>query len=208
MDVSNVIAGSTDRALLAAVAGGDQAALGVLYDRHAELALGLACRIVEDRAVGEEIVQEAFVALWRRAGGYRPERGEPRSWLLSIVRQQAIERLRGAAEQRVDLDASAPASEAGEGDGWAAAGRIEGAQIAAALAELPAEQREPIELAFFGGLTSLEIAASTRQPVGTVRGRVRQGLLRLGRELRGLSGSPARARLRPSPLLAASPPAR
>jgi RNA polymerase sigma-70 factor (ECF subfamily) len=179
---------------MTALAAGDQAALGRLYDRYGGRALGLALRIVGDRGLAEEIVQDAFVSVWRRAATYRPERGEPCSWLLSIVHHRAIDRMRGSgAAGRGDLDLSA-LTLAADGDVWAeTARRLERAEIAAALAALPVEQREPIELAFFGGLTHVEIAASTRLPLGTVKGRVRLGLTRLRGHLQRRDESPSRA---------------
>ncbi len=150
-------AARTDAALLAAIAGGDQAALGELYDRYAALALGLANQIVRDRGVAEEVVQDAFVAAWRRANTFQPERGEARSWLLSIVHHRAIDRLRGAGA-RVRLE-----------------------ELDLALATEPVEA---IELAFFGGLTHAEVAERTGQPLGTIKGRMRLGLRRLRNELR------------------------
>jgi RNA polymerase sigma-70 factor (ECF subfamily) len=182
-------AARTDAALLAAVAGGDQAALGELYDRYAAFALGLANQIVRDRGVAEEVVQDAFVAAWRRASTFQPERGEARSWLLSIVHHRAIDRLRGASArvrlEELDLAlATEPADDEG-GDVWrTVANELDRAAIVAALAALPPEQREAIELAFFGGLTHAEVAERTGQPLGTIKGRMRLGLRRLRSELR------------------------
>ncbi|HZQ99961.1 MAG TPA: sigma-70 family RNA polymerase sigma factor [Chloroflexota bacterium] len=182
-------AARTDAALLAAIAGGDQAALGELYDRHAALALGLANQIVRDRGVAEEVVQDAFVAAWRRANTFQPERGEARSWLLSIVHHRAIDRLRGAGArvrlEELDLAlATEPVDDEGA-DVWrTVANKLDRAAIVAALAALPPEQREAIELAFFGGLTHAEVAERTGQPLGTIKGRMRLGLRRLRNELR------------------------
>jgi len=131
--------------------------------------------------VAEEVVQDAFVAAWRRAATYQPERGEPRSWLLSIVHHRAIDRLRaGAADRsaRVDVElasALAPAEDA-LAPLWS---RLDRAEIDRALRTLPGEQREAIELAFFAGLTHSEVAERTGQPLGTVKGRIRLGLARL-----------------------------
>ena len=171
----------SDRELVARIARGDEAALGWLYDRYAGLALGLARRVVGDSGVAEEVVQDAFVAAWRRAATYHSDRGEPRSWLLSIVHHRAIDRLRsGAADRiaRVDVElaaALAPAEDA-LAPLWTRLDRVE---IVDALGTLPCEQREAIELAFFGGLTHVEVAERTGQPLGTVKGRIRLGLARL-----------------------------
>jgi RNA polymerase sigma-70 factor (ECF subfamily) len=170
-----------DRALVARIAEGDQAALGQLYDRHAALALGLARRIVRDHGVAEEVVQDAFVAAWRRAATYRPDRGEPRTWLLSIVHHRAIDRVRAAAGGRLvhadeDLASTLAAPEDALEPLWT---QLDRAEIVTALATLPREQREAIELAFFGGLSHVEVAERTGQPLGTVKGRIRLGLMRL-----------------------------
>ena len=131
--------------------------------------------------MAEEVVQDAFVAAWRRAGTYHPDRGEPRAWLLSIVHHRAIDRVRsGAAARiaRVDVEvagALAPAEDA-LAPLWTQLDRDE---IVQALRCLPGEQREAIELAFFGGLTHVEVADRTGQPLGTVKGRIRLGLTRL-----------------------------
>src|SRR5262245_29208951 len=171
----------SDHELVARIARGDEASLGFLYDRYAGLALGLARRIVQDPGVAEEVVQDAFVAAWRRAATYHPDRGEPRAWLLGIVHHRAIDRVRASAAARtarVDVElagALAPAADALE-PLWT---RLDRAEIVAALRSLPVEQREAIELAFFGGLTHVEVADRTGQPLGTVKGRIRLGLTRL-----------------------------
>lgn len=185
---------TSDRALLGAVATGDQAALGALYDRYAAPALGLAARVVQDRGAAEEVVQQSFVTIWRRAGTYRPEHGEPRAWLLSIVHHQAIDRRRGAgAAGRAVPERAALALASADGDAWTdAVRRLERPDIAAALAALPPEQREPIELAFFDGLTQVEVAARGRLPLSTVRGHLRLGLARLRGQLQRRDESSSR----------------
>jgi RNA polymerase sigma-70 factor (ECF subfamily) len=175
-----------DRALLEQIARGDTAALGVLYDRYGSLAFGLAMRILRDPGLAEEVVQDAFLNAWRRAASYRPDRGEPRTWLLSIVHHRAIDRLRGAAGQRSELDiadAPEPIDRADVwGETWAG---LEREAILSALAGLPEEQRVAIELAFFGGLTHAEVAERLGDPLGTVKGRIRLGLTKLRTVLQG-----------------------
>ena len=178
----------TDAELLAAMAAGDQAALGQLYDRYASMALGLAVQITRERGAAEEVVQDAFVAAWRRAATYQPERGEPRTWLLSIVHHRAIDRVRGGAararSEQLDIALAADTSDAADvwREAWAG---LEREEIAAALGKLPLEQREAIELAFFGGLSHPEVAERTGQPLGTIKGRIRLGLRRLRTVLQG-----------------------
>ena len=172
----------SDACLLAAIAAGDEAALGRFYDRHAAGALGLACRMVGDRRTAEEVVQDTFVAVWRRASTFSPARGEPRSWLLGIVHHRAVDRLRGraaaAATAELDLDAAVDLSDGV--DGWREVDTLLTREaIGHGLARLPAEQRLAVELAFFGGLTHVEVAERLRLPIGTVKGRVRLALRRL-----------------------------
>jgi RNA polymerase sigma-70 factor (ECF subfamily) len=177
----------SDQELLAAISRGDQAALGQLYDRYAATALGTAFRIVQDRAVAAEVVQDAFVAAWCRASSDEPERADAASWLLSIVHRHAIDRIRG----RVELDPEPIAAAADDSDLWPEPlSRRPRAEIVAALAALPGEQREAIELAFFGGLTHVEIAERTGQPSGTIKGRMRLGLLKLRTVLQGREVEP------------------
>jgi RNA polymerase sigma-70 factor (ECF subfamily) len=185
---------ATDQELMAAIAGGDQVALGQLYDRYGGLALGIATRVVQDRGVAEEVVQDAFVAAWRRAASYDPDRAEARTWLLSIVHHRAIDRIRGvaAAARRSEIDLEeVAAGTADESDVWRETwSRLEREEIVAALGTLPREQREVIELAFFGGLTHVEVAERTGQPLGTIKGRMRLGLLKLRTVLRGREVEP------------------
>jgi len=183
----------SDQELLAAISAGNQAALGQLYDRYAAMALGVAFRIVRDRGVAEEVVQDAFVAAWRRAPSYDPERAEARTWLLSIVHHRAIDRTRGlaVAARRAELDLDQATTTADQSDVWREAwGRLQRAEIVAALQGLPSEQREAIELAFFGGLTHLEVAERTGQPLGTIKGRMRLGLIKLRSLLRAREVEP------------------
>jgi RNA polymerase sigma-70 factor (ECF subfamily) len=168
---------ASDETLLAALSD-DVGALDLLYERHAPAAMGLAMRMLPDREAAEDVVQEAFVALWRHARSYAPARGSVRTWLLGIVHHRAIDRLRGrrpteALPEEVRAD---PA----ETDVWSqAAQRLDREEIRRALAALPAEQREAIELAYFSGFTQAQIASALGVPLGTVKGRLRLGLARL-----------------------------
>jgi RNA polymerase sigma-70 factor (ECF subfamily) len=159
-------------------------ALDTLYERHARAAFGLALRMVGDRETAEDVVQEAFLSLWRAAKSYQPGRASVRTWLLSIVHHRAIDRLRGRAPvaplpDELGPDTSTP-------DPWTlTAQRLDRAEIQQALAALPAEQREAIELAYFAGFTQAQIASMLRLPLGTVKGRLRLGLGRLRTVLQG-----------------------
>lgn len=174
------VAEADDARLLAAVATGDQAALGALYDRHAAAAMGLACRVVGDRRTAEEVVQDGFVAVWRRASTYDPARGAGRAWVLAIVHHRAIDRLRGRVATGLEVDILAAADTAAASDVWAEVdARLTGEAISAVLVHLSPEQRAAIELGFFGGFTHVEIAERLGAPLGTVKGRLRLGLARL-----------------------------
>jgi len=150
-----------------------------IYDLYAPLALGLATRMLSDRAAAEDVVQEAFVSMWRRADSYDPTRGSLRVWLLAIVRNRAIDRLRQAA--KAQPLASPPASPSAEDRDAldAVVLDMERKELREAFRSLPQAQRETIELAYFGGLKHVEIAQRMRVPLGTVKGRMRIGLEKL-----------------------------
>ena len=170
-----------DEMLFARVLQRDQAALTELYDRHGRAAYSLALRVVGNPETAEEVVQEAFMTLWRRAETYRPERGAPRSWLLTVVRNRAIDVLRGpgrAGPSLTPVTDDLPLAAPDDPEAEAMRG-VEGAAVRAALAGLPAEQREVVELAFFGGLAYPEVAERIGAPLGTVKSRMRLALHRL-----------------------------
>jgi len=171
-----------DEDLMALAHEGDTPAFAVVFDRHAGVAVSLAYRICGRRAVAEDVVQEAFLALWRSGARYDRARGSVRSWLLAIVRNRAIDVLRHeSATVRRDvhddgLSAALPARELTEAE---AERRSDARLVRGALEELPAEQRQVIELAYFGGFSHTEIAEMLELPAGTVKGRMRLGLGKL-----------------------------
>jgi RNA polymerase sigma-70 factor (ECF subfamily) len=170
----------SDEELLAGMGARDLGALDSLYARYGGAAFSLAYRITLNRETAEEVVQEAFFAAWRGAATFRPDRGTARSWLLGIIHHRAIDFVRGrkARGQTVPLDEQLPI--AGKDDLWASVQQIlDGEEIRRALATLPAEQRESIELAYFGGLTYPEIASRLGVPLGTIKSRLRLGLEKL-----------------------------
>jgi RNA polymerase sigma-70 factor (ECF subfamily) len=181
-----------DGLLAQRIRSGDRVALGEVYDRHASTAMAVALRIVADRELAEDLVHDAFVAVWQKIDRFDPARGSLRSWIVTIVRNRAIDRLRGTR----------PSIEIGEADErsllrsgpnptWDdAVARLGSAQLRAALAELPAEQRQAIELAYFGGHTYREIATLTGVPLGTANGRLRLALARLRELLHRSDASP------------------
>lgn len=170
-----------DLALIAGIAANDLAALGALYDRYRSAAFGLAVRITRDWSSAEDVVQEAFLGVWRGAARYDASRGGSRTWILTIVHHRAVDvvRRRRPASELPTSDSAPPASLVVP-DIWSeVAGHLDRETIVAGLATLRAGQREAIELAFFSGLTHAEIARQTGAPLGTVKSRVRLGLLAL-----------------------------
>lgn len=170
---------------------GHAAAFEVVYDRHAGAAFSLAYRMTGQRALAEDVVQEGFLALWRSGSRYDSNRGSVRSWILRIVHNRAIDALRrGAAAResaRVDDEGLAERLPAREWTDVEFARRNEAREIREALDGLPPEQSRVIELAYFGGLTHVEIASMLDLPVGTIKGRMRLGLAKL----RMVLGDPA-----------------
>ncbi|HSL84011.1 MAG TPA: sigma-70 family RNA polymerase sigma factor [Thermoanaerobaculia bacterium] len=176
-----------DLALVRAVAAGDQGAVAALWDRHAPVLLGLARRVLKDPADAEEVVQEAFLHLWRQAGRYDPSRASVPTWLALVTRSRAIDRLRTRGV--VDRAHAAAGKEAGpghaSGDGAARVLHAERAKrVRAELAAIPEEQRRVLELAFFEGLTQAEIAERIDIPLGTVKTRTLLAMKKLRTALR------------------------
>ncbi len=179
------IADAADRAVLARLADGELDALEDLYDRYKTMAYSIAYRITNDTTLAEDVVQDAFVGAWRNAACYIEGRGSVKTWLLSIVHHRAIDaiRRRRPTTELPDVDTPPPAALTGP-DVWAeVAAGLDAELVQAALAELSEVQREAIELAYFGGLTQQEIADRTATPLGTVKSRVRLGLLATRRRL-------------------------
>jgi RNA polymerase sigma-70 factor (ECF subfamily) len=178
MDPTRVAVTLPDSELAAALQRGEPRAVEALYDRYGRLAFGLASRMIMDRAAAEDVVQDAFISVWRNASTYDPSRGSLRGWLLSIVHHRAIDQLRGSAGRRSEapLDAMERLTPDAFAVESADADRIE---IRNGLAALPEAQRLTLELAYFGGLTHVEIALRMGVPLGTVKGRMRMGLEKL-----------------------------
>jgi RNA polymerase sigma-70 factor (ECF subfamily) len=169
------------------VAAGDAGAFRELFDIHAPAVLGMLGRMLRDRGLAEEVLQETFLQAWQQAGRYRPELASPRGWLLLIARSRALDRLRARASQARREEGMArdePGPRTVEPVGTADMEREESrSRVAAALAELPAEQRRAIELAFFEGLSHSRIAATLGAPLGTVKSRILLGMNKLRQRL-------------------------
>lgn len=182
------VVGGGDHELAVALAAGSQDALADLYDRYSGLAYGIALRVLGDPGRAEDAVQEAFLNVWNRAGTFDPERGSLRSWLLTAVRNRSIDYLRGrgAHERQEQVLEPVLATVGTQNDPWHEVSlSLERSAVREALASLPAEQRQAVELAYFGGYSQREIAGMTRVPLGTVKGRTRLALEKLSSYLRG-----------------------
>lgn len=176
---------SEDVDALDRLARGEESGLAELYDRYGRLAFALAYRVVGDVESAEEVVQEAFLSLWRRAETYRPDRGNVRGWLLTVVRNRAIDVLR-AREARPRTTAIGDLQLSASDDPVQAVLALSAATaVRAAVATLPNDQRTAIELAYFAGLPYPEIAARLGVPLGTIKSRLRLALERLRQQLTG-----------------------
>src|SRR2546423_15481970 len=178
-----------DEDLMQLVRKGESAAFEVVYQRHATAAFSLAYRMVGTRNAAEDVVQEAFLSLWRSGARYDRARGSVRTWVLGIVHNPAIDALRRSLvhdRRRASDEGLEERFEARERTDVEVARRDEAASVRAALDQLPAEQCKVIELAYFGGFTHSEIAEMLDAPVGTIKGRMRLGLEKLRGSLGGL----------------------
>jgi len=171
---------ATDEALIAGIAQQEADCLEQLYDRYRLLAFSLAFRVVQDRGRAEDVVQDAFISVWRKGGSYRTGRGSVRTWLTSIVRNRAIDLVRGGKDRNHDdeelllglHDDSPSVSDE-------VTARLDRDQVRAAMAALPSDQLQALSLAYFDGLSHSEIAERTALPLGTVKSRIRLGLHRM-----------------------------
>ena len=175
-----------DEDLLTLIERGDAEAFEAVYDRHSRVAYSLAFRLLGDRQSAEDLVQDAFLAVWRNASGYKPARGSVRNWILSIVHNRGVDRLRTLAAmsrrrealEQVELRRPDEPDAAALGIGRAMAG-----QLRQELSSLPGDQFEVLKLAYYGGFTHHEISEMLGLPLGTVKSRMRLGLERLRRGL-------------------------
>jgi RNA polymerase sigma factor (sigma-70 family) len=186
----------SDEAILAAIARKEIGAMEILYQRYHRVLYSLAYRIVVDHQVAEDLLQECFLAVWDSASSYVPQNGKVQSWLFSIIHHRAIDYLRSLQRRaafnettldEIDLDESAGSPDVRD-EGWLS---VQRAQVREALMGLRKEQRLVIELAYFQGWTHAEIAEGCHIPLGTVKARMRLGLLHLKRllERKGIDGS-------------------
>jgi RNA polymerase sigma factor (sigma-70 family) len=185
VDVTRELTHLSDEALVLLAARSEQLALAELYDRYGRPAYGLALRILRDETLAEDAVQEAFLAIWRTAPRYVPERGKASTWILTLVHRRAVDLVRREQRRRADSLETAPepgGRDAGE-EAWL---RLQRERVQAALKQLPDQQREALELAYYGGFTQSELAERLGQPLGTIKSRMFAGLA----QLRQLLGEP------------------
>ncbi len=174
----------TDKQLISAICTGSEAAIEMLYERYHRYAYALAYRILRDPVAAEDIVQDVFLSIWRKASSYQAQSGSVQSWIQAIVRNRSIDKIRASAHRdyqwtplQVENEQDPPSEEP---DVWEQAWQSEEHRIICEVMEqIPDEQRMVIELAYFGGLTHTEISEQYQIPLGTVKGRMRLGLQKM-----------------------------
>ena len=179
-----------DAELLRLIGAGDRSAFGEFYDRHANLMFSVACKILKDENEAEDVLQEVCLQIWEKARGFNPQLGKASSWAATLVRNKAIDRIRASQRRsRLAEQAGAEFAITNETSGTANEnihGFDKAKLIQSAITELPGEQRQAIELAFFSGLTQHEISEKLAEPLGTIKARIRRGLLKLRDQLEGV----------------------
>jgi RNA polymerase sigma-70 factor, ECF subfamily len=168
---------ATDSRLIERMANGDHDAFAGIYDRYASLVYAVAVRVLQDRMAAEDVVSDVFLQLWRSPGSFDEQRGKLASWLAVITRNRAVDALRKRRVEREDPLEDAPPAQIAIADDSHYAADFQKAQKL--MSALPAEQRRVLELAFLDGFTQSEISEKLGQPLGTVKSRIRNGLLAL-----------------------------
>jgi RNA polymerase sigma-70 factor, ECF subfamily len=171
--------------LLLQIAQGDQDAFARMYDLLSPRVFGLILRVLVDRSQSEEVLQEVFLEVWQSAGRFAPNRGQGRSWILTMAHRRAVDRVR-SAQASTDRDVRVGLRDldvAHDGVAEQVELKIEGERVATALSSLPEAQREALTLAYYGGYSQSEIAALVGAPLGTIKTRMRDGLSRLRAEM-------------------------
>jgi RNA polymerase sigma factor (sigma-70 family) len=167
----------SDEAVVALVARGEDTALGELYDRFGRIAYGLALRVVRDPTLAEDAVQDAFVDIWRSSGRFLPERAKASTWVMTFVHRRAVDVVRREQRRRTEPAEQQPvAGEPADEQVWL---RLQRERVQSALRKLPDQQREALELAYYGGFTQSELADRLGQPLGTIKSRMFSGLATL-----------------------------
>lgn len=178
-------AGDAAADLLVRVAGGDRQAFAELYDLLSSRVFGLILRVLVNRSQSEEVLQEVFLEIWQSAARFAPNRGQGRTWVLTIAHRRAVDRVR-ASQSSTERDARAGMRDldvAHDSVAEQVESRLDGERVVAALAALPGPQREALVLSYYGGYSQSEISVLTGAPLGTVKTRMRDGLSRLRSEM-------------------------
>ena len=173
------------------MAEGDHPALAACYDLMSSVVFSLAVRMLRDRSAAEDVSQDIFVQVWRQAGNFDPSRGSPEAWIMMIARTRILDRLRSRKAGVVLKPVGENLPDAPAADDWPddlAISREDAANVRQALTGLPMEQKEAIELAFFDGLTHMEISEKISVPLGTIKTRIRLGLMKIREQLRLVMG--------------------
>jgi RNA polymerase sigma factor (sigma-70 family) len=168
----------SDEALLGAVARSDEAALAELYDRFGRMAYGLALRVLRDSTLAEDAVQDAFLNVWRSAESFQADRAKASTWVLTFVHRRAVDLVRREERRRTEPEEAAPVR-VGPGADEDVERRSKREVVQDALRQLPVDQRQAIELAYYGGYTQSELAERLGEPLGTIKSRMFTGLQRL-----------------------------
>jgi RNA polymerase sigma-70 factor (ECF subfamily) len=169
----------SDADLLVRVARQDRDAFGVLYDRHAGLLYATILRVVGEPAEAQDVLHDAFLQIQRKAAAYDQAGGRAVGWLLTVARNLAIDRVRNARRRQTLLDGQRQDAAFGSTEAGLVERQDEARHLVAAVGALPAAQREALELAYFGGYTQEEISEKLEEPLGTIKARIRRGLLKL-----------------------------
>lgn len=187
----NVADHAQDAALIERIQSGDRTAFMAFYDRFSPLLFSVAARVLGDRKEAEDVLQEIMLVIWNKSGEYNPQLGSLSSWAVALTRNKSLDRLRSRTRRLRLIEEVAIMAEESDSSSSPSAnevihGRERAEMLRAAMKELPAEQRMAIELAFFTGLSQTDIATRLQQPLGTVKARIRRGMLRLREQLGGV----------------------
>jgi RNA polymerase sigma-70 factor (ECF subfamily) len=187
----NVADQSQDAALIERIQNGDRTAFMAFYDRFSPLLFSVAARVLGDRKEAEDVLQEIMLVIWNKSGEYNSQLGSLSSWAVALTRNKSLDRLRSRTRRLRLIEEVAIMAEESDASSSPSAnevihGRERAEMLRAAMKELPAEQRMAIELAFFTGMSQTDIATRLQQPLGTVKARIRRGMLRLREQLGGV----------------------
>ena len=178
-----------DMDLLRRIAGGDRSAFASFYDQYSGLLFTIAMKILNDTREAEDVLQEVFIQIWEKAGVYDPLLGKPVSWAVTLTRNKAIDRIRASQRRSKLIEQAAVEANVSPQAAPSANEKLHGREnaqiIRSVVAELPVDQRRAIELAFFSGLTQDEISKTLQEPLGTIKARIRRGMLKLREKLEG-----------------------